>query len=106
MSSPWPGHALFRRESLLNTPLFVGFPGFVSKLWCAHDERGIYRGLYDWDGPAAAEHYARSLRWVLAPVCVPGSVHHRVLPGVRRDGLLADPVTVLRCGAQPTSRRP
>jgi hypothetical protein len=26
------GHALFRAESLLNTPLFVGFPGFVSKL--------------------------------------------------------------------------
>src|SRR3974377_2121162 len=27
------GHAAFRAESLLNTPLFVGFPGFVSKLW-------------------------------------------------------------------------
>ncbi len=31
------GHALFRAESLLNTPLFVGFPGFVSKLWLAHE---------------------------------------------------------------------
>ncbi len=31
------GHALFRWESLLNTPLFVGFPGFVSKLWLAHE---------------------------------------------------------------------
>ena len=29
------GHAAFRRESLLNTPLFAGFPGFVSKLWLA-----------------------------------------------------------------------
>ena len=37
------GHALFRAESLLNTPLFVGFPGFVSKLWLAHDENGVYR---------------------------------------------------------------
>src|SRR5262245_15688467 len=33
------GHPAFRRESLLNTPLFVGFPGFVSKLWLANDER-------------------------------------------------------------------
>src|SRR4051812_23199032 len=43
------GHALFRRESLLNTPLFVGFPGFVSKLWMAHDQQGVYRGVYEWD---------------------------------------------------------
>ena len=28
-----PVHALFRFESLFNTPLFAGFPGFVSKLW-------------------------------------------------------------------------
>lgn len=31
------GHAAFRRESLLNTPLFAGFPGLVSKLWLAPD---------------------------------------------------------------------
>ena len=48
------GHALFRWESLLNTPLFVGFPGFVSKLWLAADERGRYRGVYEWDGPRRA----------------------------------------------------
>jgi hypothetical protein len=29
---------VFRAESILNTPLFAGFPGFVSKLWLAHDE--------------------------------------------------------------------
>jgi hypothetical protein len=85
------GHALFRRESLLNTPLFVGFRGFVSKLWVADDERGFYRGLYEWDGPARAEYYARCLWRVLAPVCVPGSIHYRVLPGRRRDELLAAP---------------
>jgi len=85
------GHALFRRESLLNTPLFVGFPGFVSKLWLAHDERGAYRGLYEWDGPRLAEHYARSLWQVLALVCVRGSIRYRVLPGVQRDQLLKDP---------------
>jgi hypothetical protein len=85
------GHTLFRWESLLNTPLFVGFPGFVSKLWLANDEHGVYRGVYEWDGPARAEHYARSLWRVLALGCVPGSIHYRVLPGLQRDALLAAP---------------
>jgi hypothetical protein len=85
------GHALFRWESLLNTPLFVGFPGFVSKLWLAHDERGVYRGVYEWDGSARAEYYARCLWRVLALVSVPGSIHYQVLPGQRRDELLHAP---------------
>ena len=49
------GHALFRAESVLNTPLFAGFPGLVSKLWLAHDQRGRYRGVYQWDGADRAE---------------------------------------------------
>jgi hypothetical protein len=85
------GHALFRRASLFNTPLFVGFPGLVSKLWLAADEHGVYRGLYEWDGPARAESYAGSLWRVLALVSVPGSIHYRVVPGLRRDDLLARP---------------
>jgi hypothetical protein len=85
------GHAAFRRESLLNTPLFVGFPGFVSKLWLADDERGRYRGLYEWDGPRLAENYARALWRVLALVSVRGSIHYVVLPGLRRDVLLVNP---------------
>jgi len=85
------GHAAFRRESLLNTPLFVGFPGFVSKLWLANDERGRYRGLYEWDGPRRAEAYARALWRVLALVSVPGSIHYTVLPVLRRDEVLARP---------------
>ncbi|GAA2864738.1 hypothetical protein GCM10010472_22570 [Pseudonocardia halophobica] len=84
-------HAAFRIESILNTPLFVGFPGYVSKLWLAHDEQGVYRGLYEWDDPALAEAYARALWWVLALVCVRGSIHYQVLPGLRRDELLQDP---------------
>jgi hypothetical protein len=84
-------HAAFRWESLLNTPLFVGFPGFVSKLWLAHDEGSRYRGVYEWDGPQRADHYARALWRVLALVSVPGSVHYMVLPGLRRDALLARP---------------
>jgi hypothetical protein len=82
------GHTLFRWESLLNTPLFVGFPGFVSKLWLAHDEHGRYRGVYEWDGSLRADHYARALWRVLALVSVPGSIHYVVLPELRRDELV------------------
>jgi hypothetical protein len=85
------GHAAFRMESLLNTPLFAGFPGFVSKLWLAHDERGRYRGVYEWDAPRLAENYARALWRVLALVSVRGSIHYVVLPGLRRDELLEGP---------------
>ena len=84
-------HALFRFESRFNTPLFVGFPGFVSKLWLANDTQGLYRGVYEWDGPDLAEAYARALWRVLALVSTPGSIHYQVLPGLRRDELLAQP---------------
>jgi hypothetical protein len=85
------GHIAFRAESLLNTPLFVGFPGFVSKLWLAHDENEVYRGVYEWDGPERAVSYARSLWRVLALVSAPGSIGYRVLPDLRRAELLAAP---------------
>ncbi|MFI7063595.1 hypothetical protein ACIBL3_21600 [Kribbella sp. NPDC050124] len=85
------GHTAFRWESWLNTPLFVGFDGFVSKLWLAHDESGAYRGLYEWDGPERAVAYARALWRVLELVSVKGSIHYHVVPGLRRDELLADP---------------
>src|SRR5262245_45796041 len=70
------GHRLFRLESLLNTPLFVGFPGFVSKLWLAHDENRVYRGLYEWDGPDLAEAYVRALWWALIVVSERDSIRH------------------------------
>ena len=84
------GHTLFRWESLLNTPLFVGYPGYVSKLWLAHDGHGAYRGVYEWDNADLAQRYARSLWRVLEPVCAPGSIRYHVLPGVRRDAWIAD----------------
>jgi len=96
-------HAAFRWESLLNTPLFVGFPGFASKLWLANDERGRYRGLYEWDGPRRADHYARALWRVLARVSVPGSIHYVVLPGLLRDELLARPQVLAGAGATDTA---
>ncbi len=79
------GHWLFERESLLNTVLFAGYPGLVSKLWLAADEHGRYRGYYEWDGPERAEHYARCLWRVLALVSVPGSVDYHLIAGTTRD---------------------
>jgi hypothetical protein len=71
--------------------LLMVFVGIVSKLWLADDERGRYRGLYEWDGPRLAENYARALWRMLALVSVRGSIHYVVLPGLRRDVLLARP---------------
>ena len=83
------GHAVFRAESLLNTPLFAGFPGFVSKLWMAADEQGRYRGLYQWDGVRAAERYVSALWWVLALVSYRASIRYHVVPGAWRDDVLS-----------------
>jgi hypothetical protein len=98
------GHALFRPLSLLNTPLFVGFPGFVSKLWMAHDANGVYRGVYEWDGPTLAEDYARALWRVLALVSVPGSIHYQIAPGLHRDELLREPGLGAQLGLQDWAR--
>jgi len=84
-------HTLFRWESWLNTPLFVGFPGFVSKWWLAHDQNDVYRGVYEWDGAERAEYYARCLWRVLALVSARGSIRYTIVPGLGRDGALADP---------------
>ena len=97
------GHAAFRLESIANTPLFAGFPGFVSKLWLAHDERGRYRGVYEGDGPRLAENYARALWRVLALVSVRGSVHYVVLPGLDRDMLLERPDVLAGAAADATA---
>jgi hypothetical protein len=85
------GHAIFRAESILNTPLFAGFPGFVSKLWLAHDDERCYRGVYQWDGPELAVAYAQALWWALALVSDRSSIRYRVLPDLRRDAFVRDP---------------
>lgn len=83
-------HRLFQRESLLTTPLFAGFPGFVSKLWLTQDENDVYRGIYEWDGAARAESYAQALWWILALVAVPGSIAYHVVRGETRSEFLAE----------------
>lgn len=95
-------HRLFEAESLLNTPLFVGFPGYVSKLWCAHDSRDVYRGVYEWDGPRRARAYASALWRVLELGCVRGSIRYQVLPGLTRDQVLADPELMNRAPVGPS----
>ncbi len=87
-------HRLFRLESLLNTVLFAGFAGFVSKLWLCHDEHGRYRGLYQWDGPDLALAYVRALWWPLALLSEPPSITYRIVPGLWRDDLLEDPASL------------
>jgi hypothetical protein len=84
-------HAIFRVESWLNTALFAGFPGFVSKRWLDHDDLGRYRGVYQWDGQGNAEAYVASLWWVLAIVAVRDSIHSIIVPGVVTEDVLADP---------------
>src|SRR5581483_4522289 len=83
-----------RVESELNTILFAGFPGLVSKLWLRHDQRQTYRGVYQWDDADLAESYARALWWVLALVSERGSVKYVVLPGLGRDDVLDDPTLI------------
>ena len=82
-------HALFRRECILHTPLFAGFPGFRSKLWISDTATGTYRGLYEWDGAGRAADYAHHLVRLLNPLSTRGSVRYHVVPGIRRQDLFA-----------------
>lgn len=84
-------HRLFRLESELNTILFAGFPGLVSKLWLRDDDHGLYRGVYQWDGAGRAVAYVRALWWVLALVSERDSIHYAVLPRLDRDQVLEEP---------------
>lgn len=85
--SRW-AHALFRAESELNTVLFAGFPGLVSKLWLRRDENGLYRGIYQWDGAEPAVGYVKALWWALAAVSELGSIRYAVIPGACRDAFV------------------
>jgi hypothetical protein len=97
-------HALFRLESLANTLLFAGFPGFRSKLWLTDERTWVYRGVYEWDDPQLATEYATTLSALLHLVCRPDSVCFHVEPGVRRDDFLRDPGIVGSDEAPPSER--
>mgnify|MGYP006199268995 CR=1 FL=1 len=78
------GHTAFEWESLLNTPLFVGFPGFVSKLWLAHDGHGTYRGL-EGASPTVGRpgHLETVTEHRLEMVCVAGLLACSLMRGQR-----------------------
>jgi hypothetical protein len=61
----------------------------------AADERGRYRGLYQWDGARSADQYVRALWWVLALVSNLQSIRYHVVPGARRDDVLTSPQAVV-----------
>jgi hypothetical protein len=84
-------HAAFRRECVLHTPLFAGFPGFRSKLWIDDVETGVYRGVYEWQGADLARHYAARMVALLAPFSNAGTACHQVVEGIRRDDFLLHP---------------
>lgn len=100
-----PLHAVFRTTSIVNTPLFAGFPGFAAKLWLTDPTTGVYRGVYEWDRVERAIDYVEALERVLALVCVRGSVDYHVVPGVRRDEFLADPAGVVSAEADTVENR-
>jgi len=77
------GHAMFRRESVLNTPLFAGHSGFRVKLWLTDHDTGFYRGVYQWDGLRSAEEYASVIETVLGPFCQPGTIDHVAISNTR-----------------------
>jgi hypothetical protein len=84
-------HAAFRRECVLHTPLFAGFPGFRSKLWIDDVETGVYRGVYQWEGADLARHYAARMVALLAPFSNAGTARYQVVEGLRRDEFLLRP---------------
>lgn len=91
-------HAFFRRECILHTPLFAGFPGFRSKLWASDTATGVYRGVYQWDGAGQAADYAATLARLLTPFSIRGSVSYHVIPGLLRDDALRDPDRMAAAG--------
>jgi hypothetical protein len=82
-------HAAFRRECVLHTPLFAGFPGFRSKLWADDVRTGVYAGIYEWDGSERAHHYADRMVAFLAPFSTPGTARHHIVEHRHRDEFLA-----------------
>ena len=81
-------HWLFRIESLLNTVLFVAHRGFQTKLWLTDRDTGYYRGIYEWEGHAAAVDYTETLRVVLQPWVHEGSFGYQVIEGHSREDYL------------------
>jgi hypothetical protein len=84
-------HAGFRRECILHTPLFAGFPGFRSKLWADDVGTGVYAGIYEWQRADLASHYAERMVSLLTPFSNRGTARYHVIEGRHRDDFLSSP---------------
>jgi hypothetical protein len=83
-------HAAFRRECVLHTPLFAGFPGFRSKLWADDVRTGVYAGIYEWQGADLASHYAERMVGLLTPFSNPGTARYQLIEHRRRNDFLSE----------------
>ncbi len=68
--------------TLLKSPLFVGLPGFRSKLWMVDAKNCTYQGVYEWDTLPDAENYAHSTSMgFMAFLAVPGEISYEIIAG-------------------------
>ena len=81
---------MFRRECVLQTPLFAGFAGFRSKLWLDDVENGVYRGIYQWQDGELARCDAGMVA-LLAASSTAGTARDQVVEALRRDEFLLRP---------------
>jgi hypothetical protein len=66
----------------LKSPIFVGLPGFRSKLWMVDEKHCTYQGVYEWDRLEDAEAYVHSASMdFMTGVAVPGGISYEILPG-------------------------
>lgn len=71
-------HWLFQSLCLLDTPVWVGFPGFRRKFWMVDIHTKDYLGIYRYEGSENAKSYAEYISAVLIPLSTKNSVWFEV----------------------------
>ena len=72
-------HFLFQRVCILNTPIWVGFKGFKTKLWMVDAISKNYLGIYRYQGRENAEGYAEYITSILRPFSTKGSIWFEII---------------------------
>jgi len=70
---------IFERACIVNTLLFAGVPGYVTKLWMVNPPTSDYAGLYSWRSASEAESYGRYITSILRPLSARGSIGFNVV---------------------------
>jgi len=73
----------------VNTLLFAGVPGYVTKLWMVNPTTSDYAGLYSWRSATEAESYGRYITSILRPLSARGSIGFNVVADRTLDEYLA-----------------